>query len=420
MNEVMRNIAETVIWILIVLLITPAQSFFAQKPPQTVEDNERFSGKMDAELSPDMVHIAQRVLEIMPTKVVFKPAVDKKASISSGEFYDPLTATRKGQIYLVEPQKGEPFVAVDVNSNNVIEANERFALKATSSRPDDLHTIVRLPIKNTFYNNFPIFVLYKRGFKHPKLRPIDRLVMQSYMAIAYGTVNVKDSEVRFQYPFDLNSPTISTTEGLFGVDSNGDGVIRDEQFSPESSYATNVELVFPLGDIYVSTEKIDLAKNEITVRKRAKEEYLRHDLQVGKAMADFSFVDFNGKTRNLYEFKGKYLLIDFWGAWCHDCTLETPYHVEALKRFRERGFDILSLDSDEDINTAKRYMENNGMTWTQARNDSIRELVEVTYRIQEYPSTILIGPDAKVLVIDQNRLRGDDLLETLDRLLSKQ
>ncbi len=395
-------------------------SVFAQSGDQKDPAAERFRGRLDEELSPDMVHIAQRVLEILPTKVVFKPAVDKKATISSGEFYDPLTATRKGQMYLVEPTKSDPFVAVDVDSNNVIEANERFPLTATTARPDDLQTIVRLPVENTFYKNFPIFVLYKRGFKHPKLRPIDRLVMQSYMAIAYGTVDVKGSEVRFQYPFDINSPMISTTNGLFGVDSNGDGIIRDEQFSPESSYATNVELVFPLGDMYVSTEKIDLAKNQITVRKRNKEEYLRHDLQVGKTMADFSFVDFDGKTRNLYEFKGKYLLIDFWGAWCHDCTLETPYHVEALKRFRERGFDILSLDSDEDINTAKSYMEKNGMTWTQARNDSIRELVEVTYRIQEYPSTILIGPDAKVLVLDQNRLREDHLLETLDRLLPKQ
>ena len=60
-----------------------------------------------------------------------------------------------------------------------------------------------------------------------------------------------------------------------------------------------------------------------------------------------------------------------------------------------------------------------GVTWPQARNDSIRKLVEETYRIQEFPSTILLGPDAKVLVLNQDDLRGDRLLETLDRLLPR-
>ena len=389
----------------------------AQLTEQKASIAEKFIGRLDAELSPDMVHISQRVLEVQPAKVTFKPTIDKNAIVSSGEIYYPLTTSRRGQLFLIEPLKGEPFVAVDTDSNNVIDANERFSLKSSSSRPDDLHAIVRLPIKNPFYKSFPIFVMYKRGFRHPKLRPIDRLVLQSVMALAYGTVKIDGYETRFQYPFDLGSPAISTTEGLFGVDSNGDGTIRDEQFSPESSYAANAELVFPLGDIFVSTEKIDLAKNEIIVRKRNKEEYLRYDLDVGQTIADFSFVDFEGKSRSLYDFKGKYLLIDFWGAWCHDCTLETPYHVEALKRFQKRGFYILSLNTDEDIGVAKNYMEKNGMTWTQARNDSIRKLIEVTYRIQEYPSTILIGPDGKVLILDQNELRGDSLLKTLDRIL---
>ncbi|MDQ6788332.1 MAG: hypothetical protein M3033_16125 [Acidobacteriota bacterium] len=35
-------------------------------------------------------------------------------------------------------------------------------------------------------------------------------------------------------------------------------------------------------------------------------------------MPDFSFVDFNDKQRSLKEFRGKYLLVDFWGMWCVD------------------------------------------------------------------------------------------------------
>ncbi len=409
-----RSLIPFVLWNCAVLAFTGAIAVSAQNsgtPPA-----ERFTGKLDDQLSPDMVHIAQRVLKVGDTKIAFKPAVDKGSKISGGEFIDPTSASRKSKLYLVEPKESSPFLAVDLDADNVIGSSERFTLKQTS-RPNDLYAILRIPIRNLFYKDFPVFVMYKRGFRHPKLQETDRLVLQSVMALAYGSVDVKGRDVRFMYPFVLEDPKMSTTDGLFGVDSDGDGEIRNEQFSPETSYATGTELVFPLGNMFVSTENIDLVKNEITVRERERSEYLRHDLELGGTMPDFSFIDFDEKPRKLYEFKGKYVLIDFWGAWCHDCTLETPYHVEALKRFRKRGFDILSLNSDEDINVAKSYMSKNGMTWTQATNDSIRNLVEVTYRIQEYPSTILIGPDAKVLVLDQNRLRGERLLETLDSLL---
>jgi hypothetical protein len=57
------------------------------------------------------------------------------------------------------------------------------------------------------------------------------------------------------------------------------------------------------------------------------------------------------------------------------------------------------------------------MDWVHTTNASIRTLVEQSYRLQEFPSTVLIGPGAKVLVLDQKELRGESLLKTLDRIL---
>ncbi|NOT47172.1 MAG: TlpA family protein disulfide reductase [Acidobacteria bacterium] len=386
--------------------------------PQTQPTNgTRFFGKLQAELKPDLVHVYQRVLDAKSTSQIrFDPAIDKKALVSSGALSDPRVESGRSDMLLVEPPSGEPFVAIDLNGNGVIEVAERFTLKKDSN---GFVSIIRLPVANPFFKTYPIFIHYVHGFKHPDLKPMNRLIYQSVMALAYGDVEIGARRVLFQYPFEPRSPAISTIEGLFGIDSDGDGKIRDEQFSPESSYAAKSEIVFRLGDQFVSTEKIDLARNEIVVRSRGREEYLRHDVEIAKELPDFSFVDFEAKKRSLYEFKGKYLLLDFWGVWCVDCRAETPYHVEAYRRFRTRGLEILSLNTDENIETAKGYIAKNKMPWTQATNDSIRTLAEVTYRIQEYPSTILIGPDAKVIVFDQKLLRADELLKTLERTLPK-
>lgn len=200
---------------------------------------------------------------------------------------------------------------------------------------------------------------------------------------------------------------------------NGDGKIRNEQFSPETSYANKSELVFRLGELYISTSKLDLERNEIVVRKREKAEYLRHEIEVDKEMPDFQFVDLEGKKRSLADFRGKYLFIDFWGVWCGDCIRETPFQVEAYRRFRSRGLEILGLDWDDEVEKVKGYMKKANVTWAQARKDSILTLVTDTYRIQEFPSSILLGPDGKILVLDQHQLQGARLLETLDRILPK-
>ena len=131
-------------------------------------------------------------------------------------------------------------------------------------------------------------------------------------------------------------------------------------------------------------------------------------------MPNFEFTDLTGKARSLAEFRGKYLLVDFWGVWCVDCRRETPFQVEAYKRFRSRGFEILGLDWDDKIETVTDYMTKTGITWTQARKDSILELTEVRYRIYEYPSTLLLGPDGKVIVIEQEKLQGEELSKTLE------
>lgn len=153
------------------------------------------------------------------------------------------------------------------------------------------------------------------------------------------------------------------------------------------------------------------------MRRREADEYRRIELEIGKAMPDFAFVDFENKKRTLAEFRGKYLLVDFWGLWCVDCRREIPYQFEAYKKFRACGFEILGMDTDEQTESVKAVLQKNGITWTQARFDSIKELVEKGYRIQEYPSAVLLGADGKVLILDRKLLSGNELLKTLDRIL---
>jgi len=134
---------------------------------------------------------------------------------------------------------------------------------------------------------------------------------------------------------------------------------------------------------------------------------------------DDVFVDFGGKQRSVKEFRGKYLLIEWWGVWCIDCVRDTPYTVQAYERFRSRGFEVLGLNWDDKVEDAATFLEKSKAPWPQARKDSIKTVTEVTYRIQEFPSSILLDPDGKVVSLNQKSLQGPRLVETLERIMPK-
>lgn len=382
-----------------------------------------FLGKLDAEATPDTAKLYGilfgPVKNLVRYKFVNPP--EKGAFITAGQLYDGRNSGGKYEILIVEPKSGVPQLYSDVDGDGKIAETERLEMK--SAGPEGVYRqILRLPVRHDFYRSYPIYLQFDAKFKHPSLKSDQRLLFQTVGAFAGGEVKIDDRAVRVQYPFDPTKSVISTTDGLFGIDVDGDGTIKNAPFSPETSYAASDEIVFKLGNRYLSTSSIDLTKNQIVLRTRQPQEYRRTDLEVGKEMPDFSFVDFNDQPRFLKEFRGKYLLIDFWGMWCVDCRREIPFQVEAVKRFANRGFEILGMDSDEadKLEEVKTFLAKNKMDWTQAKLSSIKSLIETAYRIQEYPSAILLGPDGKVLVLDQKELAGEKLYETLDRILPKQ
>lgn len=380
----------------------------------------QFEGKLDPDLSPEMFHIYQRVYEPVKDISTYKlePKPEPGTIFVSGELIDERVSGGKTQVLVGVPRSGAPFVCVDVNGNGSFEAGERATLTATSKTPA-YYGVLMLPITNSRYKGYPIYFGYYGKFSDTRFPEGSILVEQSAEAVAYGHASIDGRDVLLQYPFEIGQPTISTTDGVFGLDVNGDKRIRYEQFSIESEWVAGEEAVFPIGNTFVSTSKIDIGAGAITLREHKKEDYTRINLEVGQVMPNFDFLDFEGKPRKLSDFRGKYLLVDFWGAWCGDCKRETPFHLAAYQKFKKRDFEILGVDSDEKIDTAKAYLSQNKITWPQATNESTITLQHKQYRLQEYPSTILLGPDGKVLVLDQDSLHGDELLKTLEKVLSK-
>jgi thiol-disulfide isomerase/thioredoxin len=387
---------------------------------------EEFIGKFEPKLAPDKDDLDQVVFKPFRdlSKIQFAKAPESDATITAGRFYHPPTDKAAILTLLVESDGEPPCIYADVDLNNTMDAGEKFELSnLESGNPYIWETTVNVPLKEGLFQNYPIFVQYFKNVRWDEMGPDDRMILQSTKSFAQGYVEIQGKKILVQYSHNPRNKKINPMNSALGVDGDGDGEIDMDNFSPEAAEAREEVVVFRVGENYVSTKRADLEKNQIVMRSHSANEYKRVELRMGAELPDFQFTDFNGKKRKLSEFRGKYVLIDFWGTWCGPCRRELPYLKTAYRNFQPRGLEILGMDNDdpEIFQQVKAWLEKNELQWTQARLESIRDVIR-GYRVHSYPTTLLIDPEGKIISLNQTKkgqpaLRGQDLLKSLDRLL---
>ena len=140
---------------------------------------------------------------------------------------------------------------------------------------------------------------------------------------------------------------------------------------------------------------------------------------IGMTAMDFTQNDVNGRAVRLSDFKGKYVLLDFWATLAGPSRAEHRNLVSAYQIFKDRGFTILSISMDrsDQRNEWIQAIEKDGMTWTQVSDlKSWDNEVAVQYGIRGIPSNFLIDPAGKIIAKD---LRGEHLQRKLSEVLTK-
>jgi peroxiredoxin len=384
-----------------------------------------FTGKLDPQLvaNPDGVEqiIFKPLRDLSKVKIARPPESD--ATVTAGRLYHAQSDKSAILTLLVEPEGEDPYLLADIDLNNTLDERERFDLEINDDSPFIRQATIAQPLKEGPFPSFPLLVQYFKGVRWDQMSEDERLILESREAFATGAVDIDGKKTLVQYSYNPRSKKISPMSGKLGVDCDGDGEIDSDPFSSEAAEARDETVVFRVGNAYVSTKRVDLEKNLITMRSHSASDYKRIEIRMDAEMPDFEFTDFNGKKRKLSEFRGKYVLIDFWGMWCGPCRQELPYLKAAYSRFQARGFEILGMNTDdaEIMPQVKSALEKNGMNWTQAKRESIQNLIR-NLRIHSYPTTMLIDPDGKIISLnntkrDQPALRGRDLIRSLDKIL---
>jgi peroxiredoxin len=138
-------------------------------------------------------------------------------------------------------------------------------------------------------------------------------------------------------------------------------------------------------------------------------------IQVGSEAPDFTLPDVNGNPVSLSSFRGKYVLVDFWAAWCPDCRKENPNIVSAWEKYKNKNFAILGVSLDRNRDQWLTAIEKDKLTWTQVSDLKYwSSEAAVLYCIRWIPMSFLIDPEGKIVAIG---LEGEELHNKLEELL---
>lgn len=128
---------------------------------------------------------------------------------------------------------------------------------------------------------------------------------------------------------------------------------------------------------------------------------------IGAQAPDFVLPTPAGKQISLADYRGKYVLLDFWASWCHPCRAENPQVLKAYEAYKNRNFDVLGISIDEGRAKWLQAIADDHLPWTQVadllgpQNEAAQR-----YNIQGIPQNFLIDPTGKIVAVN---LHGDDL-----------
>ncbi len=296
----------------------------------------------------------------------------------------------------------EPSVAVlivDHDGNKTIEEAFKKDAYRLFIEPSKLNAIAKDSIKNTTlnssinndyiqYNNYTL--------------PFDKQLFALNQEFQLLSEEQKNNE---SYISSLQEKYSNITEQRKIIIAQ---FIKDFPTSFVSLYMLNAEL----GGYNLNYEIAHPLFNNLSdnLKKTSLGKYFAIELDKGKytsigSMApDFTEKSPEGKDIKLSDFKGKYVLLDFWASWCGPCRQENPSVVNAYQKYKDKNFTVLGVSLDKAKAPWVKAIADDKLAWQHVSDlNYFNGKVANLYHIESIPQNFLINPEGKIVA---KNLRG--------------
>jgi thiol-disulfide isomerase/thioredoxin len=322
------------------------------------------------------------------------------------------------RVVLIEREDSKPVWLIDKNLDGEVSPDEQMEVGA---KP----TVIQFPLDGEPFPFFPIQV--KAVELSPKwhadmVRHNVRLLYHSHSVNVSGKADLDGTPYDFFYRVDSNTLNVPMSNAWMALDVDRDGIIDVEPWTDEMVHVLGKPVVFKIGDRYLRIDAVDVNAMTAIIQEVDASEYRLISMRVGRVLPDFSFVDFEGAPHSLKDELGpRYTVLYFWATWCAICQTEIRLFEQANRKYYDRGFRAVGINGDKNPAVARKFLKDRDVNFPQATWDSVKDLVEHRFRIEDWPTAILL--DANLRVVSTNmkgepHIRQEGLMATVEGLLS--
>jgi peroxiredoxin len=222
-------------------------------------------------------------------------------------------------------------------------------------------------------------------------------VWKSDQTVRRGNAKLGDGE----YAFALlgNSGVYGRDYQVVFFDVDGDGKLdlTEDPLSPER-YTLRERYVHLGGRGYEFRAASD--GSTLVLTPLAKNRPPRPDVRPSCPAPSLRLPDFTGHMRELAEFRGKWVVLDFWTPWCQPCVRAAPELKRAELELGPRGLEIVGVHDGEPDETARNFIRDNAISGPQLIDAD--QAAQSLYRVDAWPAYVVIDPGGTIVTRENN------------------
>ena len=145
---------------------------------------------------------------------------------------------------------------------------------------------------------------------------------------------------------------------------------------------------------------------------------LMNKIPGGAGAANFTLMSAHGQDISLSDYRGKFVLLNFWATWCPPCIKEMPALNQLHNKLKGQGLRVVGVHAGPALATVKSFLRENPVDFDVVID---KNMSLTSWPVTGLPTTFLINPDGKIIykAVGEREWNSEEMLAFIKSVMKE-